>query len=103
MRLKMIVAAGGRWLHELLPGSTRTKLTAEELQQLADSILEYGRMQARHYAPRRALIRVDELAARYRETPKLITRALLLLEQQQYAHRLPGSVCWSFTSGSEFD
>jgi hypothetical protein len=67
-----------------------------QLLQLAKAILDYGRMiQAyRESSVPYVIVEIPELALRFRETPRTIKDALLLLEEKGLADpvELPG--CW---------
>jgi hypothetical protein len=78
---------------------TDKRLTIEEfyqLLQLADTIIDYGRMiQAYHQlAGPNVLVEVSELARRLRETPRTIKNALLLLQDMRRAHPARLGGCW---------
>jgi hypothetical protein len=57
----------------------------QEIEQLAESILEHGRMTQNLYPSQKVVVDVKELAYRFREKPRTITKALLLLENQDRA------------------
>lgn len=66
------------------------RLTHEELLQLADAIIDYGRM-IRAYEewsappPPYTIVQIPELVRRFEETPKTIQDALLLLKSMGVA------------------
>src|SRR5260370_24409157 len=64
---------------------TRTKTREQELEQLAYAVLEFGKMQHQLYRNEITVVEVDELAFRFRETKRAITKTLELLEQQGLA------------------
>lgn len=77
----------------------KRRLTDEEVQQLiqlSEAIVEYGRMiLAYHgYFTANVMVEIPELASRFRETPHTIEDALLLLRKKGFAGpaELPG--CW---------
>jgi hypothetical protein len=75
------------------------RLSVEEFYQLlhlAETITDYGRMmQAYHRVPVPTVtLEVSELANRFRETPRRIKSALLLLKDMRRAHPTRLSGCW---------
>ncbi len=54
----------------------------QEIKQLAEAIMEHGRMTQKLYRNQRVGVDVKELAYRFREKPQTITRALVLLKHQ---------------------
>ncbi len=75
------------------------RLTVEEFQQLlqlSEALIDYGRMIQAHYecpVPE-VIVEIPELATRFRETPQTIRDALLLLRDMGRAQ--PGDLrgCW---------
>jgi len=67
-----------------------------QLLQLAEAIIEHGRMiQAYHGHPApEAVVEIPELARRFRETPKTIKNALLLLREMGRAEPVPSHGYW---------
>jgi hypothetical protein len=53
-----------------------------EMQQLAEAIVEYGRMRQEHYGSHAILIGAGEVAMRLRETTHTIVKALAVLKEQ---------------------
>jgi hypothetical protein len=94
----------GEYLRLLIDLAKRTlgiarPSTDEEIQQLtqlADAILEHGRMIQAYHGCSMVYVTVEipELASRFRETPHTVEDALLLLRKKGFAEpaELPG--CW---------
>ena len=53
-----------------------------EIEELAGSVLDYGRMIRDVCSKLHIVVEVDDLAFRFRKTPRMITEALFLLEKQ---------------------
>jgi hypothetical protein len=53
-----------------------------ELEQLAETIVEYARMRQEHYASDAVLVGAGEVAMRLRETTHVIVQALGVLKEQ---------------------
>jgi len=53
-----------------------------EIDQLAQAIVEYGRMRQEHYGSHAILIGAGEVAMRLRETTHTIVKALAVLKEQ---------------------
>lgn len=53
-----------------------------EMDQLAESIVEYGRMRQEHYGSHAVLIGAGEVAMRLRETTQVVVEALGVLKEQ---------------------
>jgi hypothetical protein len=75
------------------------RLTAEEfnqLLQLSEAIIEYGRMiqEHRRYSVPNVILEITELANRFRETPQTIKDALLLLRDIGCAEPADLDGCW---------
>jgi hypothetical protein len=75
------------------------RLTAEEfnqLLQLAEAIIDYGRMIQAHrrYSVPNVILEITELANRFRETPQTIKDALLLLRDIGCAEPADLDGCW---------
>ena len=75
------------------------RLTADEfnqLLQLSEAIIEYGRMiQAyRRYSAPNVILEITELANRFRETPQTIKDALVLLREIGRAEPVDLDGCW---------
>jgi hypothetical protein len=66
-----------------------------EGEELAQSVLDYGRMRLHLSAQQAVLVEVDELAFRLRETRRAITKVLYLLESQRRAKRTELEGLWS--------
>jgi len=64
-----------------------TKAREQELEQLARALLEYARMKCHFYEEDRAIVDVTELAFRFRESIRVTSRALKLLEARGLAER----------------
>jgi len=75
------------------------RLTADEfnqLLQLSEAIIDYGRMiqvHRRHSVPN-VILEITELANRFRETPQTIKDALLLLREIGRAEPVELDGCW---------
>jgi hypothetical protein len=74
----------------------RTAGERSQLQELAEAIVEYGRMMQAHlgYSTPDVVVEVPETARRFRETPKTIKEALVLLEETGRAQPIHLSDCW---------
>ena len=77
----------------------RERKTAGErsqLRELSEAIVEYGRMIQAHlgYSTPDVVVEVPEMARRFRETPKTIKEALVLLEGTGRAQPIHLSDCW---------
>jgi hypothetical protein len=75
------------------------RLTAEEfnqLLQLSEAIIDYGRMiqEHRRYSVPSVILEITELANRFRETPQTIKDALLLLQDTGDAEPANLDGCW---------
>lgn len=72
----------------------RMKATEQEtkIKQLAQEIIEYGRMN--RFGPCNILIDVGEAAFRLRESPRDVRRALYLLETDGTAERIEPDDLW---------
>jgi hypothetical protein len=56
------------------------KYSPREIEQLAEAIVEYGRMSQQHYGSRVVLVGAGEVAMRLRETTQVIAKALAVVE-----------------------
>jgi hypothetical protein len=79
-------------------------LTVEELNQLsqlAEAIIEYGRMYQSYYESTAQVVIVEavELERRFRETPQVIEGALLLLSRTGRAEPADPKGCWKVKLG----
>jgi hypothetical protein len=74
----------------------RTAGERSQLQELSEAIVEYGRMMQAHlgYSTPDVVVEVPEMARRFRETPKTIKEALVLLEETGRAQPIHLSDCW---------
>lgn len=54
----------------------------QEKEQLAEAIVEYGRMRQEHYGSRQVMVGVEEMGMRLRETTRTIVEALEVLKDQ---------------------
>jgi hypothetical protein len=54
----------------------------QEMNQLAEAIMEYGRMRQEHYGSPAILVGAGEVAMRLRETPNMIAKAIGVLREQ---------------------
>jgi hypothetical protein len=74
----------------------RTAAERSQLQELAEAIVEYGRMMQAHlgYSTPDVVVEVPEMARRFRETPRTIKEALVLLEGTGRAKPIHLSDCW---------
>jgi len=66
----------------------------QEIEQLAETIMEHGQMTQKLHRNQRVAVEVKELAFRFRETPKTITKALVLLRNQGRARRTDLDGLW---------
>ena len=75
-------------ISDLLASFHSSKLEAPDkeedhlITQLAEAIIEHGRMTQKLYRNQRVLVDVKELAYRFREKSQTITKALVLLKHQ---------------------
>lgn len=53
-----------------------------EMEQLAEAIVEYGRMKQEHYGSHAVLVGAGEVATRLRETTHVIVKVLGMLKEQ---------------------
>jgi len=69
---------------------TEQRLSPEELRQLAEAIIDYGRIQAQEGWPASpalyTIVEIPEIAYRFRESPQTIKDALMLLKGMGRAH-----------------
>lgn len=65
------------------------------IEELAQSVLDYGRMRLRLYPQQAVVVEVDELAFRLRETRRTIKKVLYLLESQRQAKRTELEGLWT--------
>ena len=74
------------------------RLTPEELRQLAETIIDYGRMIAQEEVPALkqpyVVVEIPKLAHRFRETTQNIKDALLLLNEMGRAERVSSRGHW---------
>jgi len=74
------------------------QLTPEELRQLAEAIIDYGRMIAYEelsaLTPPYVIVEIPELARRFRETTQTIRDALLLLNEMGRAEPASSGGHW---------
>ena len=78
-----------------LSGSeTNAKVREQEHEQLAYAILEFGRMKHQLYRNDMTIVDVTEVAFRFWETRRSITRALQLLEERGLAERTDLPLPW---------
>jgi hypothetical protein len=84
-------------LAAMLPGETSDggRATKEQIQQLAGTITEHGRMLSRLYSRQQVGLEERELAFRFRETTDNIVSALVLLEKEGRASRSRRAGCWT--------
>jgi len=73
---------------------SRRSYQNREIEELAHSVMDYGRMSLAVYSRQVAIVEVDDLAFRFRETPQTITKALCLLERQGQAQRTKVHGLW---------
>jgi hypothetical protein len=62
--------------------SEATKERNQEIEQLAESIMEHGQLTQKLYLSQGVAVEVKELAFRFREKPQTIIRALVRLRNQ---------------------
>jgi len=84
-------------LAAMLRGDKSDAKIAEDRQirQLAGAIPEYGRMGSQFHSHQPVGVEVEELAFRFRETPRDVVTALLLLENEGRASRTRLAGYWS--------
>ena len=82
------------------------RLTPEELRQLAEAILDYGRMIAHEelsaLPPPYVIVEIHESARRFRETPQTIKDALLLLNDMGRAEPADRGGHWKLKLADTF-
>jgi len=66
----------------------------EEIRQLREAIIEHGQMVYQQYLHQPVRIEVKELAFRFRETPRNIVTALILLEEEGWGKRTKYRGLW---------
>ncbi len=71
----------------------------EQLLELAEAITDYAQMTQsqegwREQPPQYVIVGIQELAFRFRETPRTIKDALLVLNLEDIANPLPGRRYW---------
>lgn len=83
-------------LRSSLRRERRTAGERSQLQELSEAIVEYGRMIQAHlgYGMPDVVVEVPEMARRFREPPKTIKEALVLLEETGRAQPIHLSDCW---------
>jgi hypothetical protein len=81
----------------MLPGETSDggRATKEQIQQLAGTITDHGRMLSRLYSRQQVGLEERELAFRFRETTDNIVSALVLLEKEGRASRTRRAGHWT--------
>lgn len=70
------------------------------IEQLAEAIMEHGRMIREKYQFGLILVNVKELAPQFGEKPERITRALALLEEKGAARSTGGEDLWELDSST---
>ena len=74
------------------------RLNPEELRQLAEAIIDYGRMIAQEelsaLTPPYVIVEIPELARRFRETTQTVKEALLLLNEMGRAEPFSSGGHW---------
>ena len=76
MYFKHLQHAIGRVTARILgPAPAEQQYGPREMEQLAESIVEYGRMRQEHYSSHAVLIGAGEVAMRLRETTHVIVQA----------------------------
>jgi hypothetical protein len=84
------------YLKRRLRWERRTAGDSRHLQELSESIVEYGRMIQAHtgYGGTDVVVEVAEMAHRFRETPKTIKKALAVLGEAGWAQPIHLRGCW---------
>jgi hypothetical protein len=83
MHFKYLQHAIGRVTARILgPPPDEQQYGPREMEQLAESIVEYGRMRQEHYGSHAVLVGAGEVAMRLRETTQVIVQALGVLKEQ---------------------
>lgn len=54
----------------------------QEIEQIAEAIVAFGRMRQQHYRSPQVLVGVEEMALRLRESPRAIVGALQFIKHQ---------------------
>jgi hypothetical protein len=88
-------------IEDVLRGHGRAASRNREIDELAQSILDYGRMRLSVYPKQEVVVEVDELAFRLRETPRTINKVLFLLESERRAERTELDGLWRLHISSE--
>jgi len=70
------------------------RYSPREIEQLAEAIVEYGRMSQQHYGSRVVLVGAGEVAMRLRETTQVIAKALAVLKEQGRAEETGARRRW---------
>jgi hypothetical protein len=96
MRLSRIREVVSHFVADLpLSGSgTNAQVRERELEQLAYAILEFGKMQHQLRRHDTTIVDETEVAFRFRETKRAITKALKLLEARGLAERTDLPLLW---------
>ena len=87
-----IVQFLGAWMARNQVG--RRDSENRRIEELAQSVLDYGQMKLLFYPQQAVLVEVEELACRLRETPRTVTKVLRLLESQKRARRTQLQGLW---------
>jgi hypothetical protein len=83
----MVVPRVRQLVHDLLVTLRGQYRSAEEIEQIARDIVEYGRMIRQEFPEEKAIVNTHEMAYRFREKPRDVARALLVLEPRGQAIR----------------
>jgi hypothetical protein len=75
-------------------GDSQKDYQNDEIEELARSVMDYGRMRRDVLSQELIVVEVDDLAFRLRKTPRTITKALFLLEGRGRAKRTELEGLW---------
>lgn len=81
----------------MIPSHQKWNYSGRELEELAQSVLDHGRMMMHFYPQQPVAVEVDELAFRLRESSRTITKVLHLLEIRRQAIRTELKGLWTLT------
>ncbi len=93
LRIREVSTRVYRFLFGRQTGTGRD-VTNDELKDIAECVMGYARMRADESPTGILLVEVDELAFRFREEPRLIRKALHLLEHDRRAQKTEFDGLW---------
>lgn len=94
MRFEPLRALPGRLMSILRKPPESVADNPDQVHQLSEAIVDYGRMMQLHFAMPSAIVEISELARRFRETPETIGEALLYLKRSGRAEPVDVEGCW---------